>query len=163
MEVLLAKQFPSGFVEEWYLDGNFVRTVLLYAGYKAQGVLARPWRADVRVGAARDRHGPVLHVHVEADREWTGALRLDPPRYRTVWRMPRDYPRLNAAPEWYPVAPGRTYQVVEVETGRRSRVRGQVLLDGLPVALAPGGALRLRIAPAPRPRADGGGRGAPAE
>ncbi|MGH7268112.1 MAG: hypothetical protein ACREMB_25120, partial [Candidatus Rokuibacteriota bacterium] len=149
MEVLLSKQFPSGFVEEWYLDGNFVRTALLYAGYKTQGIVPRPWRADVRVGAARDRRGSVLHVHLEAERAWTGALRFDPPRHRTIWRMPRDYPRLNATPEWYPVASERTYEVVEVETGRRSRVPGQVLLDGLPVDLTRGRTLRLRIVPPP--------------
>ncbi len=51
---LLAYARPDGFVTGMYLDGNFVRTALLYARWKTAGVLPLPWRADVRLGAARE-------------------------------------------------------------------------------------------------------------
>ena len=38
MQVMLGMQRPDGHVEDWYGEGNFNRTALLYAYMKSQGV-----------------------------------------------------------------------------------------------------------------------------
>ncbi|HID65114.1 MAG TPA: hypothetical protein EYP49_20540, partial [Anaerolineae bacterium] len=63
IEVMFGKQLPSGFIEEWYLDGNFIRTSLLYATYKTQGITFEPWRENVRLGAAYDRNKKDLYIY----------------------------------------------------------------------------------------------------
>lgn len=151
VEVLFLKQQPDGFVENWYLDGNFVRTALMYARYKTQGLMLTPWQENVRLGAALDpRDGGVLYVHlaVATNERWQGRLRFDLPRHRTIWRMPLEYPRLNEAPEWYVVEPAETYRVTDLDTDRTWTYSGQELAEGIPVTL--GGdrpsVLRLTIA-----------------
>jgi len=106
IEIMFSQQFPSGFVDKLYLEGNFIRTALLYATYKTQGVLAEPWREDVCLGAAWDAEHDQLFLHVSAQEPWQGRLRLDGPRHRTIWGLPFNYPRLNATPEWFVVEPG---------------------------------------------------------
>jgi len=147
IEVMFLKQRPDGFVEGWFLDGNFVRTALMYAQYKTQGLLLTPWSEVVRVGAALDRDGDVLYVYLAAQQDWQGNLRFDTPRHRTIWNMSVEYPRVNGAPEWYVVEPGRTYLVTNLDTGETSSYSGQELAGGLPVALGGShdGVLRLAV------------------
>ena len=143
IEVLFLKQRPDGFVEGWYLDGNFVRTALMYARYKTQGLRLDPWGEDVRVGAAIDHDNDVLYVHLAAQADWQGKLLFDTPRHRGVWNLPFEYPRLNGAPEWYVVdpepelgnEPGNTYLVTNLDTGETNVYSGRELVDGLPVTL----------------------------
>lgn len=135
IEVLFLKQRDDGFVEGWYLDGNFVRTALMYAQYKTQGVMLDLWQEDVRVGAALDCGDGVLYVHLAAEGNWQGRLRFDTPRHRTFWRMPTEYPRLNGSPEWYVVEPEAMYRVTNLDTGDVWTHSGQELAEGLPVTL----------------------------
>jgi len=149
IEVMFLKQRTDGFVEGWYLDGNFVRTALMYAQYKTQGLMIDPWRENVQVGAALDRDESALYVYLAAEGEWKGRLRFDTPRHRTIWNLPSEYPRVNGSPEWYVVEPDGAYQVTNLETNEVSFHSGQELAEGLPVTL--GGsvgyvAARLRIA-----------------
>jgi hypothetical protein len=147
IEVMFLKQQESGFVEGWYLDGNFVRTALMYAQYKTQGLMLVPWREDVRVGAVVDGKSDVLYVNVAAQEEWTGKVRFDIPRHRVYWNLPFEYPRLNALPEWYVVEAEDTYRVTDLDTGKASTYSGEELAQGIPVSL--GGtrehALRLNV------------------
>jgi len=145
IEVMFGKQFPSGLVEGWYLDGNFIRTTLLYAAYKTQGVTSWPWRWDVRMGAAYDREGGALHVYVGAESAWEGVLRFDLPRHRLFWNMPLEYPRLNGTPEWFVVEPEGMYRVVNLDTGEAALYSGQALAEGLPVSLGGEGGMSLRL------------------
>jgi len=145
IEVMFGKQLSSGFVEGWYLDGNFIRTALLYAAYKTQGVASWPWRWDVRVGSAYDREGGVLYVCVGAESAWEGLLRFDLPRHRLFWNMPFEYPRLNGTPEWFVVEPEGIYRVVDFDTGESSLYSGQALADGVPVSLGGEGGMSLRL------------------
>lgn len=135
IEVMFDKQLPSGFVEEWYLDGNFIRTALLYATYKTQGVTYWPWRWDVRLGSTYDKADGVLYVYASAETPWEGVLEFDVPRHRTIWNMPFEYPRLNGTPEWFVVEPEGMYLVVDLDTGESSVYSGQVLAEGLAVSL----------------------------
>ena len=147
IEVMFLKQQPDGFVENWYLDGNFVRTALMYARYKTQGLLLDPWRETVRLGAAHDRDSDTLYVHLAAQGDWQGVLRFDTARHSTVWHMPAEYPRLNGAPEWYIVEPENVYRVTNLDTGETVSYSGQDLIDGLPITLkrGPGSTLRLTV------------------
>lgn len=135
IEVMFLKQRDDGFVEGWFLDGNFVRTALLYAQYKTQGLWLDPWSADVRLGAALDRDNGVLHIHIAAQQGWQGRLRFDEPRHRTIWGLPMEYPRVNGAPEWFVVEPEGVYRITDLETGNAVSLSAQELLEGLPLVL----------------------------
>lgn len=121
---LLATQRPSGVIEGWHGDGNFARTALMYALWKSQGCYVEPWRADLRVGAARDADG-ALYITVAADWPWTGKLRFDVPRHSEYLRMPWDYPRLNQFPEWFTAKSDGRYIV------NNEPQSGQGLRDGI--------------------------------
>ncbi|MBK8977773.1 MAG: hypothetical protein IPM29_17840 [Planctomycetes bacterium] len=142
---MFAIQRPDGIVEGWHGDGNFARTALMWAAAKQQGASLQPWRADLVLGAARD--GPALDLLLESDWDWSGALRFDAPRHRTVMHLPLDYPRINQFPEWFTIDAGRRYTVTSTGTAPRE-LSGTELLAGLPVALRAHRALRLRVVPA---------------
>jgi hypothetical protein len=132
-----------GIVEGWYGDGNFNRTSLMYALWKTQGTSVRPWRADVRYGAVRQGDGVALSI--DADSAWSGVLRFDVPRHRTILRLPADWPRINSYPEWFTVDAAARYRVLDASTGRRRTVSGAELVQGLPIALARGQRARLVV------------------
>jgi hypothetical protein len=85
-----------------YLEGNFIRTSLMYADARAAGWRAEPWRADVRVGFAEDASGKAA-LTIWCTEPYTGVLRPDPPRHRTIMKLPWNWARLNSWPEWYTV------------------------------------------------------------
>jgi hypothetical protein len=147
VEVMFLKQRFDGFVEGWFLDGNFVRTALLYAQYKTQGLGLAPWSEGVRLGAALDRGSGALYVYLAAEEEWDGRLRFDTPRHRAIWGLPIEYPRVNGAPEWYVVEADSVYVVSNLDTGSVSTYSGQELADGLAVSLRehPRNVLRLSV------------------
>jgi hypothetical protein len=130
--LLFARQAADGFVGGNYLDGNFIRTSLMYADQKSGGWRVEPFRDDVRVGYARaaagsDGTGAARAVLVVAcDRPYAGRLVPDPPRHRAHMKLPWDWPRLNSWPEWSDLdelAPGaasgfpRTPTVDELKQG----------------------------------------------
>lgn len=145
IEVLFLKQQDNGFVEEWYLDGNFARTALMYAWYKAQGLRLTPWQKEVRLGASMDRSSDTLYIYVAAQQSWQGRLLFDTPRHRIFWNLPQEYPRLNGLPEWYIVEPKDTYLVTNLDTGESDTHSGQELAAGLPIAFDIPGSLRLAV------------------
>ena len=133
--VMFRMQSPFGFVSAHYLDGNFIRTSLLYATYKTQGTMAHPWREDVYLGAVYDRDEKELYVYLSADAQWEGVLKFDLPRHHTMWNLPFEYPRLNGTPEWFVVEPQKTYAVVDLDTGKESFHSGRSLAKGLAISL----------------------------
>jgi len=147
IEVMFLKQRPTGFVEGWFLDGNFERTTLMYAQYKTQGLYLAPWSESIRVGAALDRDSDTLYVYLAAQEDWEGALRFDTPRHRNIWHLPDEYPRVNGSPQWYVVEPEDAYLVTDLDTGEGSLYSGQELAEGLPVVLSKsqGNVLRLAV------------------
>ena len=145
MEVLLAFQQPDGSLARTYLDGNFIRTVLLYARYKAQGARLLPWREDLRLGAARDAADGSLLLRVRADAPWEGRLSLDRPWHRDLWGMPLNYPRINAPPEWFPVAAESPFRIENPAGSPATDLKGAALQGGIPLSLAAGESRLIRI------------------
>jgi hypothetical protein len=130
MPALLAFQRADGLVEGAYPDGNWLRTVLLYALWKTQGTWVEPWQPGVRVGA--ERAGDTLYVAVDAPSAWSGRLRFDRARHRYVTNLDRNYVRLNEWPEWSPVDEKTRYEIRD-GAGRVRVVRGADLIDGLEI------------------------------
>lgn len=127
----LGKQREDGIVEGWYGDGNTARTLLMAALYYTQGIVPRPWRADLRVGGVRE--GNRLTVALTAGQEWQGVLLFDRPRHREHLRLAVNYPRLNEFPEWFTVDTNNTYRVRTARQERR--LSGEELVRGLPVSM----------------------------
>jgi len=147
IEVMLDKQSDSGFIEQWYLDGNYIRTALLYALYKTQGITLTPWQEHVRLGAVHDSNTGELYVHLSTDADWEGSLQFDLPRHRTIWNLPFEYPRLNETPEWFVAEPENAYTVINLDTGEEFTYSGQQMAEGLAVTLGEGerDTLRLKV------------------
>ena len=146
IERLLAMQRGDGFIAREYLDGNFVRTAMLYAEWKTRGARLEPWRDDLLIGAADDGgSGAALRLHLAAGATWSGRLRLDPVRHRTNWNMKIEYPRRNGSPEWFTVESTRRYAVRDLDTGATVELDGAALIEGVPVSLEPGRAQRLVV------------------
>ncbi len=139
---LFRSQGLAGSAGAGYLDGNVIRSALLYADWKRAGVAAHPWRSDLALGAAREPDGASILLHLAADAPWQGRLRFDPPRHATHWGMKTNYPRRNSFPEWFPVEATAHYRVRELGGGRESRVLGSELLAGIEVGIERAGAGR---------------------
>ncbi|MCP5113868.1 MAG: hypothetical protein GY953_23800 [bacterium] len=140
----LERPGADGIVEDWYGDGNFIRTAMMYVFWKTQGASLAPWTPRVHLGAVAEKDHLVLHI--SADSTWQGRLRLDSARHRDFWRMARNSPRLNEWPEWYTVERDHKYSVTI--DGRPVRTYlGWDLIAGIPLSLEAGESAKVRIAP----------------
>ncbi len=132
MKVMEAKQLPSGLIEHWYGEGNFNRTLMLYALMKSQGVRPERWQPGLRYGAVRQ--GERLYLSIEAPAGWSGLTQFDYARHRRVLNFDRNYVRLNEFPEWYAVDENALYRLTR---GKEERIfLGSELIGG--VRLEPG-------------------------
>ena len=118
MDVMLRMQRPDGHIEDWYGEGNFNRTSLLYAYMKSQGVRPERWEQGVAAGAVRDGERLVLHLDMPAPRR----IRFDFARHRRVLNFEKNYVRLNEFPEWFAVDENHLYRL------RRGREAARVWL-----------------------------------
>jgi hypothetical protein len=143
--VLYGYQHDDGSVTDENIDGNFVRTVLLYGLSLTRGTRVEPWNPRVALGAAWD--GSCLRVHLHAEETWRGAVLFDTPRHKQHVGLRLDYPRLNQWPEWWTVDPARRYAVT-MPDGTQLEIDGASLAAGLPLDLTPSTAHRLRVCPA---------------
>jgi hypothetical protein len=144
MQVMLGMQRPDGHVEDWYGEGNFNRTALLYAYMQSQGVRPERWEPGVALGAVPD--GPALRLHLAAP----GALRVqfDFARHRRVLNLAKNYVRLNEFPEWFVVDENTLYILRREAAAGGPIVRlGSELVAG--VDLAPGDWRVAPLGPAP--------------
>jgi hypothetical protein len=133
MRLMLSMQRPDGHVEDWYGEGNFNRTALLYAYMNSQGVRPDHWKPGMRVGAVRD--GARLSLSFEAPAP--GVLRFDFARHRRVLNFGRNWVRLNEFPEWYTVEENTLYSLRPAAGGAPERLLlGSELIAG--IQLAPG-------------------------
>jgi hypothetical protein len=128
---MLAMQRPDGHLEDWYGEGNFNRTALLYAYMKSLGIRPARWEPGVRVGAVADGDGVLVSLDMPAARK----IRFDYARHRRLLNLAIDYVRLNEFPEWFVVDENRLYELSRA--GDKPDVRlGAELVAG--VVLAPG-------------------------
>jgi len=132
VKTLLGFQREDGVVEGWHGDGNWARTLLLYAMWKTQGCFLDGWREGVRLGAVRE--GDRLFVSLEGPAGWTGRLRFDHARHRRVLNFDRNYVRLNEWPEWFTVDENTLYRVRD-GSGQDALRLGSELKDGIEVAV----------------------------
>jgi hypothetical protein len=140
---LFGAQEDSGRVDDEHLDGNFIRTALLYAAWQTQGARLEPWEAGTMLGAAPDRD--CLVVALSAGRDWSGKVVFDTPRHRLNLGLPLNYPRLNEWPEWFVVEPGRQYRVDDSGGDATGAYDGARLGSGLDLRLQGGAERRLRV------------------
>ena len=143
MKVLINYQQPDGTIERWYGDGNFNRTLLLYALMKTQGCSPDPWAPGLEVGAVRD--GDRLYVSVHAARAWKGALRFDYARHRRLFGYQKNYVRLNEWPEWFTVGENTLYRLEDPDGGREEVRVGSELKQGFRLAVPAGATRRLIV------------------
>jgi hypothetical protein len=100
-------QKANGHIENWYGEGNYNRTALIYALMKSQGVRPERWEPGVRVGAVRE--GTRLWVSLAMP--GVRRMQFDFARHRRVLNFDRNYVRLNEIPEWYTVDENTLYRV----------------------------------------------------
>ena len=143
----LARVRDDGIVEDWYGDGNFIRTAMMYVLWKTQGAWLTGWRRGVHLGAEPDQDGLLLHL--EAESAWQGRLCFDTARHREHWNMPQNYPRLNEWPEWFTVRRDGIYNVRINDRPARPYL-GWDLVEGVPLSLQDGETARITVRPAVR-------------
>ncbi len=140
---MLPYQKADGFIERWYGDGNWNRTLLLYALMKTQGVHLDSWKPGVEVGAVRD--GGDLYVSVHSAGAWSGRVVFDYARHRRVLNLKKDYVRLNQWPEWYTVDENTLYQIQEAGQAKETVLLGSDLKAGYPLRMAAGETRRILV------------------
>lgn len=126
-------QQPGGLVENWYGDGNFSRTLQLYALMKSQGVRPGQWIPGLGVGAVRDGERLIIVIDGTGQaRNWTGIVRFDSRRHHRIWGFAKSYTRLNEYPEWYTVDENRLYRLGSAGGGGQVYL-GSELIEGIPL------------------------------
>jgi hypothetical protein len=131
MKVMMAMQKPGGHIENWYGEGNYNRTAMIYALMKSQGVRPERWESGVRVGAVQEGGRLYLSLEMPAARQ----IQFDFARHRRVMNFDRNYVRLNEFPEWYAVDGNTLYRLRRGEAGQEVRL-GAELIEG--IRMAPG-------------------------
>lgn len=133
MKVMLGMQRADGQVEDWYGEGNFNRTALLYADWKSEGVHPVRWEKGLKVGAVRA--GDRLLVSLQGRPGWRGAVRFDVARHRRWLNFRKNYVRLNEFPEYFVVDENTLYRVAR-RNGSEEQVRlGSELAAGVELGL----------------------------
>ncbi len=125
------------------LQANGVRTVLIHALMHTRGLIARPWRKDLSLGASETVNG--LAVVIRAEKDWSGRLVFDIPRHRQYMGFKHDWPRMNTMPEWFTVEGDTRYVVKNVADGSEEAYTGKELSEGLPLELKAGEERQLLV------------------
>ena len=131
MQVMLGMQRPDGHFEDWYGEGNFNRTALLYAYMKSLGVRPARWEPGVRIGAALDGSRLVFSLTSPGPRR----VQFDYARHRRVLNLQQNLVRLNEFPEWFTLDENTLYRIGRAGTPGEIRL-GSELIAG--VTLDPG-------------------------
>lgn len=142
--VLYGFQHDDGSVTDENIDGNFVRTTMLYGLSMTRGVRLEPWTPGVALGAQAD--AACLSLHLHAEETWHGEIVFDAPRHRLHVGLAEDYPRLNQWPQWWTAEPDERYAVAMPE-GTHINTVGSRLAAGISISLAPNTAYQLRVCP----------------
>ena len=131
MDVMLRMQRPDGHVEDWYGEGNFNRTALLYAYMKSRGVRPERWEPGVKIGASRDGDRLLVHLDMPAPR----LIQFDFARHRRVLNFQQNWVRLNEFPEWFTVEENHLYRLQPQSPAGPTMTRlGSELIAGIDMA-----------------------------
>jgi hypothetical protein len=131
MKVMMAMQKPNGHIENWYGEGNYNRTAMMYALMKSRGVRPESWVPGVRVGAVNDGE----RLYLSLDMPTARRIQFDYARHRRVMNFDKNYVRLNEFPEWYVVDENTLYRLSPAGDGSRARVLlGSELIQGISIA-----------------------------
>ncbi len=126
------------------LEANTVRTVLIHAMLHTRNTILRPWRSDLKLGAAPVPGG--VAVVLSAEQPYQGALTFDIPRHRLYFGFQQDWPRMNTVPEWFTVEPDQSpYTVRDAAEDTVQTRTGRELHGGLMIQLGAGQQRRLVI------------------
>jgi hypothetical protein len=125
------------------LQSNGVRTAIIHALMHTGGLIARPWRLDLKLGASEIQGE--LAVVMKAEKDWSGKLVFDIPRHRIYMGFKYDWPRMNTIPEWFTVEHDKKYIVKSITRGSQKTYTGKQLHEGLPVYLQAGEESHLLI------------------
>lgn len=132
-DVMLGMQRADGLVEDWYGEGNFNRTALLYADLKSEGVHPARWEKGLKVGGVRA--GERLLVSIAGPAGWRGPVRFDVARHRRWLNFERNYVRLNEFPEWFTVDENRLYRLARRDGSGSITRLGSELAEGVELGL----------------------------
>jgi hypothetical protein len=143
IRVLWNFQKPDGMIEGWHGDGNFARTTIMYCLWKTQGIVPKPWKPDLKVGAVTE--DGKLKIAVTCDSGWKGKLVFDSPRYRDNMHYPFDYPRINQFQQWFTIYKQKIYTLKSGKTGKTETFEGNELIHGLPVSVRQGEVVNLTV------------------
>jgi hypothetical protein len=133
MKVMESMVRPDGHIEDWYGEGNFNRTALLYAYLNSRGARPDHWSPGMRVGAVQN--GQRLYLSLEAP--GPTKVRFDFARHRRVLNFDKNYVRLNEFPEWYTVDENTLYRVRGAAASSEEQILlGSELIAG--IVLSPG-------------------------
>ena len=143
IKVMWNKQKSSGIIEGWHGDGNFARTTIMYCLWKTKGLIIEPWSNDVFLGAVLD--GDALKISISSRRGYRGKIIFDPPRHRTIMKMPLDWPRINQFPEWFTAKAQNRYVVQDLAYNSKKIYTGAQLQQGLPINLEIGATRKLMV------------------
>ncbi len=120
---MFAAQQPDGTVGGGYLDGNFIRTSMMYADARTGGWRLEPWSATASVGMGwAPGSEPVVVVTAGPD-GYRGTLTPDTARHKSRLHLPWDWSRINCWPEWCVAEQEGGGVVVELAPGERRVVR----------------------------------------
>jgi hypothetical protein len=127
------------------LEANTVRTVLIHTMLHTRNTIARPWLQGLQLGAAPFLDG--ICIYMKSDKPYEGQLQFDIPRHRIYMGFEKDWPRMNAVPEWFSVEPDEShrYKIEDIDTGETKIVSGKSLSEGLPVSIETDKSLRLLV------------------
>jgi len=125
------------------LESNGVRTVLQHAMMHTRGIIARPWKQGLELGASDTKNG--IAVVVKTEKAWSGKLVFDIPRHSVYMGFKKDWPRMNTMPEWFTAQADKKYTVKDAADGSKKTLTGKQLHEGLPVELQAGAEKLLLI------------------
>ena len=124
-----------------HFDGSTGRTLCSHMMMCSQGVRHAPFRPGICVGAVQQ--DDELLLTVQSDSPYRGTLCFDGPRTE-YGEVTIDWARINEMPQWYVVRPEDEYSVT-IDEQPHQVLKGQELVDGMPIDVAPGKTLKIRV------------------
>lgn len=132
--IMFSMQKHDGFIGRTYLDGNFIRTALMYADMCAGGWSVSPPDAGISIGFATGTGGAACIV-ITADHAYRGTLAPPPPWSEHTPRLAWDWPRLNSWPRWSRI---EDLSAIDAAIGLAPTPTVRAIREGLPLELEAG-------------------------